>query len=129
MPEPDISQLLSQWEETYKKGLLTFWMLLCLEQRPSYAYEMKEAIAELSQNTIEVDEKSIYRALKRFAETGLVISDFQPSEVGPPRRYFSLTHAGRTLLLNFIDRNILIFQAPAVVKALDRLGRETKRKE
>jgi DNA-binding PadR family transcriptional regulator len=76
-----------------------------------------------------VDEKSIYRALKRFAETGLVISDFQPSEVGPPRRYFSLTHAGRTLLLNFIDRNILIFQAPAVVKALDRLGRETKRKE
>jgi PadR family transcriptional regulator PadR len=118
MAQLDIAQLLNQWEETYKKGLLTFWILLRLHQCPAYAYEMKEAIAELSQNTIVADEKSIYRALKRFAEAGLVKSETQPSEVGPPRRYFALTPAGRKLLSLFIGRNILLFQSPAVADAI-----------
>lgn len=125
MPQLEVSQLLSQWEETYKKGLLTFWLLLCLHQRSTYAYEMKQAIAELSQNTIDVDEKSVYRALKRFTEAGLVTSAFQPSDVGPPRRYFQLTVTGRSLLAKFVARNILIFQTPAVAESLKQIEQAT----
>jgi len=122
MPTPNITEYLNQWEETYKKGLLTFWLLLLLQQRPSYSYEMKEALVALSQGTISADENSIYRALKRFAEAGLVKSEQRPSDIGPDRRYFSLSAAGRTLLEKFTQRNILVFQAPEVVAALRQLS-------
>jgi hypothetical protein len=36
----DIGDLLTKWEESYKKGLLSFWILLLLYERPSYPYEM-----------------------------------------------------------------------------------------
>ena len=35
-----LDQLLFKWEGVYKKGLLSFWILLLLDERPSYAYEM-----------------------------------------------------------------------------------------
>jgi DNA-binding PadR family transcriptional regulator len=114
MAQTDIDTLLLQWEETYKKGLLSFWLMLLMHKRPTYAYEMREAIVNISQNTIVADEKSIYRALKRFEETGLIVSEKRPSDIGPPRRYFSLTELGEQLLANCIQRNIYIFQQPAV---------------
>ena len=107
-----------QWEEVYKRGLLTFWILLMLHRRQMYAYEMRTSIADFSQGTIDVDDNSIYRALKRFAEGGLVESDLRPSESGPARRYFSLTEAGHALLATFIERNLMVFQTPPVVEAI-----------
>lgn len=115
------SGMLMQWEEVYKRGLLTFWMLLLLSRRQMYAYEMRTSIADLSQGTIDVDDNSIYRALKRFAEAGLVDSDLRPSESGPARRYFSLTEAGHALLVQFIERNLLIFQSPPVIEAIEQV--------
>jgi PadR family transcriptional regulator PadR len=122
MPQLDISQLLLQWEASYKKGLLTFWLLLLLSQQRRYAFEMKNAIMAFSHGTITADEKSIYRALKRFEEAGLIASETRPSEIGPPRRYFHLTLAGRELLAQFIRRNILVFQALDVAEAMRRIA-------
>ena len=60
--------LLLKWEESYKKGLLSFWILLLLYERPSYPFEMRPLIEEISQGSITVDENSIYRALNRFED-------------------------------------------------------------
>ena len=114
MAQNDLENLLAQWEGTYKKGLLSFWLLLLLAQRKAYPYEINAAIIELSQNTISADENSIYRALNRLAQSGVVDSELQPSETGPSRRYFFLTDLGRDLLIQFITRNILVFQHPDV---------------
>lgn len=109
-----INDLLTTWEEVYKKGLLSFWILLLLHQRTCYAYEMGASITELSQGTIKVDDNSIYRALNRFEQMKIVKGEFQQSEIGPKRKYYSLTDAGVALLSGFIKRNILIFQEPLV---------------
>lgn len=114
-----LDQLLLQWEDSYKKGLLSFWMLLLLHGRSTYAYEMTAMIAEMSRGTVVADEKSIYRALKRFEENGLVQSWLQNSDVGPPRRYYSLTPLGQQLLARFIERNIRIFTQADVAAAID----------
>ena len=99
----DIEQLLVQWEGTYKKGLLSFWLMLLLAQRKAYPYEMRNVIAELSQETIIADENSIYRALRRLAKSKIVDSELLPSETGPSRRYFYLTDLGHELLKRFIQ--------------------------
>jgi PadR family transcriptional regulator PadR len=110
----DEEKLLVRWEETYKKGLLTFWLLLFLHERPAYAYEAGNAVAELSQQTITVDENSVYRALNRFVDLGLVRSELRDSEIGPRRKYYRLTRSGTELLAGFIRRNILLFDQPAL---------------
>ncbi len=118
MHPPDLESLLTQWEENYKKGLLSFWLLLLLAHRKAYPYEIKAAILEMSHSTINADENSIYRALNRLADLGIVTSELQPSETGPNRRYFFLTDLGRQLLIRFIDRNILVYEQPDVAELI-----------
>lgn len=117
---PKSDELLAQWEEVYKRGLLSFWILLLLNEREMYAYEMSDAIARISNGTVVADDNSIYRALRRFAESGLIESEKRDSDMGPPRRYFWLTQLGQELLRRFIERNILLFQQPQVMKAIER---------
>ena len=94
MDDDTLLALLDQWESVYKKGLLTFWLLLLLHERPMYAFEMGELLAQVSQGTVTADEKSLYRALRRFEAMDLVESTWQPSDVGPRRRYYHLTALG-----------------------------------
>ena len=121
MESPNLVSLLNQWEETYKKGLLSFWLLLLLAQRRAYPYEIKAAINEISRNTINADENSIYRALNRLADSGIVDSELLASETGPSRRYFFLTSLGRELLTRFITRNILVFEQPEVADLIQKM--------
>jgi PadR family transcriptional regulator, regulatory protein PadR len=115
-----LDNLLTQWEETYKKGLFSFWLLLLLAQRKAYPYEIKAAVLEMSHGTISADENSIYRALNRLADSGIVDSQVIPSETGPSRRYFFLTEPGRQLLARFITRNILVFEQPDVADLIQK---------
>ncbi|MEW6567175.1 MAG: PadR family transcriptional regulator [Chloroflexota bacterium] len=126
MAKPDLDSLLAAWEENYKKGLLTFWLLLILHEREAYAFEMSRLVSEASRDIIRADENSIYRALNRFEGLGLVASSWHDSDLGPPRRYYRLTDTGRELLRAFIRRNVLLFQDEAVARriqaALDGAG-------
>jgi PadR family transcriptional regulator PadR len=114
-------ELLAKWEEVYKKGLLSFWMLLVLQRRPAYAFEMNGLIQDLSQGTISADDNSLYRALSRFEDVGLLASELRPSPTGPARRYYALTPTGRDLLRRFIERNVMVFRTPAVEQVMDDL--------
>ena len=107
-------ELLLKWEETYKKGLLSFWILLLLHERPSYPFEMKPLIQQISQGSISADDNSLYRALNRFEDLGIVTSQTQPSNQGPYRRYYRLTPQGCRLLKRFIQRNLRVFEIPEV---------------
>jgi PadR family transcriptional regulator, regulatory protein PadR len=106
--------MLENWESVYKKGLLTFWLLLLLDEKPCYPYEMSSEVKRLSEGLISADDNSMYRAISRFEEMGLVVSQSGESKLGPPRKYYRLTRNGRELLRRFIERNILIFQRPIV---------------
>ena len=129
MEDNTLDTLLAQWEGSYKKGLLSFWLMLLLSGRKAYPYEIKAAILELSQNSISADENSIYRALNRLAGSGLVASELQSSETGPSRRYFWLTDRGLDLLRRFISRNILIFQDPIVAASIKKVTSTGKNKK
>ncbi len=117
----DLDRLLENWESVYKKGLLTFWLLLLLDEKPCYPYEMSAEVMRLSVGTISADDNSNYRAINRFEEMGLVTSQSGESKLGPPRKYYRLTDDGRELLQRFIERNILIFQHPAVAEHIQHV--------
>ena len=121
MDEQELTKLLEQWEGVYKKGLLTFWALLLLHERSMYVFEMGQALETISRGTMSVDERSLYRALRRFEWAGFVESEWQASDVGPQRRYYCLSELGTALLRRFTQRNILLFQEPDIAERLARL--------
>jgi DNA-binding PadR family transcriptional regulator len=127
----NLDDLLRNWEEVYKKGLLTFWLLLFLHERPAYAYEAGDAVGELSQGTVTADENSMYRALNRLESIGVVSSELRDSSIGPQRRYYRLTEMGISLLARFIQRNILVFNEPAINKRIQAVaqGNPSEKKE
>ncbi len=131
MPNQDsdeINKLLLNWEEVYKKGLLTFWLLLLLHERPAYAYEINDAIQKLSQETISADNNSIYRALSRFEDMGIVNSQLRSSDLGAARKYYQLSKKGVALLGKFIQRNILLFETPEIAERIHSVVNKTEQK-
>src|SRR4030067_810376 len=119
-------EMLQKWEEVYKRGLLSFWLLLLLSQRPAYPREIDQALAEISLGSISADDNSIYRALSRFEDMGIVSSELQQSELGPHRKYYKLNEKGLRLLAGFIQRNILIFEDPKVKEQIQAVLDEAK---
>ena len=104
-----LSELLSAWEETYKKGQLTLWIFLSLKDGKKYVDEIKSFVEEQSNNSMTCESQSLYRNLRKYQHVGVV--DFKTGEgnKGPERKYYYLTELGLELLNNFIERNINLF--------------------
>ncbi len=104
-----LSELLSAWEETYKKGQLTLWIFLSLKDGKKYVDEIKSFVEEQSNRTMTCESQSLYRNLRKYQHVGVV--DFETGEgnKGPERKYYFLTELGLELLNSFIERNINLF--------------------
>jgi len=104
-----LSELLSAWEETYKKGQLTLWIFLSLKDGKKYVDEIKSFVEQESNHTMTCESQSLYRNLRKYQHIGVV--DFETGEgnKGPERKYYFLTELGVELLNSFMDRNIKLF--------------------
>ena len=102
-------ELLTAWEETYKKGQLTLWIFLALKEGPKYVSELQESIRHFSSGTISAEEQSLYRTLRKFYHLKMVDFSAGRGKKGPERKYYRLTPLGLSLLQTFVERNILIF--------------------
>ncbi len=100
-------QIVAAWEENYKTGLLTFWILVALHNQPSHVGEVKQFIESTAQTNLTADEKSLYRSLVRLKKMELVGTMPRPSTSGGPSlNIYSLTPQGRKALGLFFRRNI-----------------------
>ena len=102
-------ELLSAWEETYKKGQLTLWIFLSLKEGPKYVSGLQESIERFSKGTIHAEEQSLYRTLRKYYHLKMVDYSAGKGHKGPDRKYYHLTPLGESLLKSFVDRNILLF--------------------
>lgn len=102
------TRLLETWEETYKKGQLTFYMFLALKDGPKYVGEIKEFIERITSGAITCEEQSLYRALRKYYDLEMVEFNLREGERGPDRKYYQLTSLGSELFDAFVQRNISI---------------------
>ena len=104
MTKDILPSLLSSWEETYKKGQLTLWIFLALKDGQKYVDEIKEFIESKSKNTINCEEQSLYRNLRKYQHIDVVTFENKKGNKGPDRKYYYLTKMGTELLEKFIER-------------------------
>ena len=102
-----VDQVVETWEGEYKKGLLTFWILLALHDGEKHAREIKQFIEHEATTNLEVDEKSIYRSIGRLRTMGLIAHrEVDSPNGGPMLKLNYLTSDGKAALRQFYTRNI-----------------------
>src|SRR5271169_5978539 len=79
------------------KGTLPTLILEALEQEPTHGYRIAQQIKERSQGVLDFKEGTLYPALHKLENEGLVES-YEGIEKGRPRRYYRITKSGRKAL-------------------------------
>jgi len=112
-------KLLQGWEDVHNKGQLSLWILLALKDGSKHMSHIKEFIARMTNHILVPDDKSVYRALRRFKASELVSFKLVPSSAGPDLKIYELTCTGSTVLQAFLRRNIdgILYQ-PRVLKLI-----------
>ncbi|MGC4233465.1 MAG: PadR family transcriptional regulator [Niabella sp.] len=117
--EQKLNLLLSSWEETYKKGQLTLWIFLALQDDKKYVDEIKSFVEEKSKNTMTCEEQSLYRVLRKFEHIEVVTYELRKGNKGPERKYYYLTDLGQNLFAQFVKRNIHLFYSEEIKNLLN----------
>ena len=113
-----MDELLNAWEETYKKGQLTFWVFLALKESNKCVEDIKEFVEKVSEGTMSCEEQSLYRNLRKLQHLEIVAYENRKVNKGPDRKYYYLTDNGRELFKRFVERNILIFTKENIINLL-----------
>ena len=119
MDTESIDALVADWDDVYKRGQLTLWVMLAISDGKKYAAQITEFMSTVTNGNFEVKEQSLYRALRRFSGMGLVrITEEQSPNSGPKRKYYELTPEGDAVLARFIRLHIAPLQQPPITKLL-----------
>jgi PadR family transcriptional regulator PadR len=85
-----------RWEAQLRKGALEMAALASLWQGRLYGLEIIRFLE--SQSSLALAEGTIYPILNRLKVEGMLTSEWVEAEAGHPRKYYSLTEAGRQRL-------------------------------
>jgi len=86
--------------DIYAKGQLSFLILNCLLDRDFYGLDIITEVKNRSNGRINLKKPSVYSNLTRMEKQGMVSSYMRSSEVGPNRKYYSVTEKGRNTYNN-----------------------------
>lgn len=78
----------------------TKFILTILNTKDSYGYEIVERVHELSNGRINWNVASIYPALKKMENSGLIKSYWRMENSERPRKYYNLLEPGKAELQN-----------------------------
>lgn len=82
-----------------RRGVLGPCVLALLEVRPRFGLEVVRDLA--AAGGLLTSDGTVYPLLNRLRDAGLVTSSWQAAEGERPRRYYSITEAGRQHLAAF----------------------------
>lgn len=80
------------------QGSLDLLILKTLDLEPLHGWAVSKRIQLLSRGVLEVNQGSLYPALYRLRDRGLIDSEFSDSEAGRRVKVYALTKKGREAL-------------------------------
>ena len=84
------------------KGVLEGCVLEIISQEETYGYEITRRLNDLGFS--DVVDGTVYTILMRLEKNKLVEITKKKSDMGPPRKFFTLNDAGREELRKFWDK-------------------------
>ena len=80
------------------QGTLDLLVLKCLSTGPNHGYAIAQRIHQLSEDALRIEEGSLYPALYRMEEQGLIDSEWRVTENNRKAKFYRLTASGRRRL-------------------------------
>ncbi|HEY3936991.1 MAG TPA: PadR family transcriptional regulator [Bryobacteraceae bacterium] len=80
------------------QGTLDVLVLKTLDPEPMHGWGISQRILQISENVLQVNQGSLYPALHRLEDQGLIRSSWGASENNRQAKYYELTRLGRKQL-------------------------------
>jgi PadR family transcriptional regulator PadR len=80
------------------QGTLDLLILRALRAEPMHGWAISERIQQISRDVLQVNQGSLYPALRRLEHRGWIQAEWGISELGRRAKFYSLTPAGRKQL-------------------------------
>jgi DNA-binding PadR family transcriptional regulator len=77
--------------------------MVLLLREPGYGYSLMNGLKQFGFLTEQLDVSIIYRALRDLEAQGLVSDSWDNNSLGPPRRIYTITSAGRAALAGWME--------------------------
>lgn len=84
-------------------GALVLLATLAEAAEPQYGYQIAKQLEQSDTDSSIMKQGTLYPILRSLSAAGLLDSYVEPSVAGPPRRYYTITKAGRTVLAEWQD--------------------------
>jgi PadR family transcriptional regulator PadR len=102
----NLEKVLRIWSREYKKGFLTYFILLMLKEKHMYGLEISEKLKEYSDNNVTLDGSNIYQILKKLRKLRMVTIKKVSSSKGPTRKYYYIEKNGLKALRIFTEEYV-----------------------
>ena len=80
------------------QGTLDLLILKIVALQPTHGYAIAQRLQQISRDTVQVPGGSLYPALHRLENRGLIRSDWKETETGREGKFYRLTAKGRVHL-------------------------------
>lgn len=77
------------------QGTLDLLILRTVAAGPVHGYAIAQRIQQVSRDVVQVQQGSLYPALHRLEDRGLLVAKWKPSDTGREAKFYQLTPAGR----------------------------------
>jgi transcriptional regulator len=80
------------------QGTLDLLILRVVALGPIHGYAIAQRIQQISRDVLQVQQGSLYPALHRLENRGLLVAEWKASETGRDAKFYRLTAKGRAQL-------------------------------
>ena len=80
------------------QGVLDLLILKVVALGPVHGYAIAQRLQQVSRDVVQVPQGSLYPALHRLENRGLLAAEWQDTETGREAKFYRLTRKGRTTL-------------------------------
>src|SRR5437867_8731462 len=81
------------------RGTLDLLILKVIALGPVHGYAIAQRLEQVSRGVVQVPEGSLYPALHRLENRGLLAADWKETETGREAKFYRLTRKGRRQLV------------------------------
>jgi PadR family transcriptional regulator, regulatory protein PadR len=76
-------------------GTLDLMILKTISLEPKHGWAIAKRIQQVSQDTLQIQQGSLYPALHRLEQQGWIEAEWKAAETGRMAKFYSLTRSGR----------------------------------
>lgn len=100
------------------QGTLDMVILQVVAAAPIHGYALAQRIRLVSRDILQIQQGSLYPALHRLENRGLLNAEWKPSETGRDAKFYRLTAQGRTHLKAETSNWMRLSEAIALIRRI-----------